>query len=203
MSNDPQQWLFDSIEDCCDKYYFWDMRSCLGSDPSYVDPTTVLYYPDWESGVCIRDGNAPDYIRNQHTFWMFESLSDCCKQYHSYNYNACITSEGDVVDPTATMYYPDWDGSNNGCIADGNAPDYMVANPSHWMFESLSECCERFYSWDLSRCDPSGSSTSNLWCMSWDSNSCVQGCNSWDYTYETQVECCDQSMWWDKTGCLA
>ena len=121
-----------------------------------------------------------------------ESLFACCKQHHSYNFKACITSEGEVVDHTAILYYPDWDGNNVGCLADGNAPDHMVANPTYWMFDSLSDCCERFYSWDLSRCDSTDSSTSNLWCMSWDSNTCVQGCNSWDYTYETQLECCDQ-----------
>lgn len=57
-----------------------------------------------------------------------DQLVDCCKQYHSYNYNACTESEGGTnADPTATLYYPDWE-NNSGCIV-GGAPDYMKLNP--------------------------------------------------------------------------
>jgi hypothetical protein len=46
--------------------------------------------------------------------------------------------------PTSTsgLYYPDWEGENNGCVNDGNAPAYIVSNPSLWMFSTLSACCE-------------------------------------------------------------
>jgi hypothetical protein len=46
--------------------------------------------------------------------------------------------------PTSTsgLYYPDWEGANNGCLNDGNAPAYIVSNPSLWMFSTLDACCE-------------------------------------------------------------
>jgi hypothetical protein len=206
--------LFDTLADCCKNYYAYDLRSCLKSDPSYVDPTDFLYYPNWETGICVRDGQAPAYIRNQQTLWMFgkfinlyvvisviaqsnlltitatDNLVDCCKQYHSYNYNACISSAGAVVaDPTATLYYPDWE-NYSGCVV-GGAPDYMKLNPDQWMFTTLAECCETHYPW-LVECDPSNSKLSNKWCMNWNQNKCAQECNAWDYTYDTQSECCDQ-----------
>lgn len=125
-----------------------------------------------------------------------DNLIDCCQQYHSYNYNGCISSEGGaVVDTTANLFYPDWEGSNSACIqnSDSNAPDYMKMNPTQWMFATLAECCETHYPWMVPSCDPSGSAVvSNLWCMSWSNNKCMQECNGWDYTYETQAECCNQ-----------
>lgn len=71
MSNHSQQWLFDTIEDCCNRYYSYDLGTCLKSDPSYVDPTDSLYYPNWETDICVNDGEAPAYMRNQNTMWMF------------------------------------------------------------------------------------------------------------------------------------
>jgi hypothetical protein len=107
---------------------------------------------------------------------------------------------------TSGLWYPDWAGSNDGCIADGNEPDYMAQNPTLWMYSTLSECCEMNYSWTMKTCDPSGSSgssSSSQWCMSWTQNKCVQSCETWDWKFATQSECCNERMWWDTSGCLA
>ena len=71
MSNNPEEYLFESIEECCIRWYSWDKENCYASDPNYVDPTDTLYYPDWSQDICRNDGNAPAYIRAQSSFWMF------------------------------------------------------------------------------------------------------------------------------------
>lgn len=59
MSNNPGLWMFKTIEDCCKRYYSWDVVTCMSSDSSYVDPTKDLFYPDWgKTETCKNDGLA-------------------------------------------------------------------------------------------------------------------------------------------------
>ena len=99
-----------------------------------------------------------------------DNLADCCMKYMSYNYYDCLASDPSYISPVASLFYPDWEGSNTGCVADGNAPGYMVLNPSEYMYENLSDCCQERYPWSLD-CYPS--STSTLWCFG-SFNKCIQ-----------------------------
>jgi hypothetical protein len=124
MNNHPDQWMFANLDDCCNRYFPWDVIGCLGSDPSFVDPTKALYYPDWgKSSTCINDGNAPAYMKRAPNVWMHgklngsmtclyrwyysedqtlfiphltASLVDCCKRYYTWedDFKKCILSGG-------------------------------------------------------------------------------------------------------------
>ncbi|KAL7465342.1 hypothetical protein ACHAXS_005670 [Conticribra weissflogii] len=51
------------------------------------------------------------------------------------------------------LYYPDWTGGSNGCIADGNEEAYMRLNPEgFYLFDTLEDCCSRHFSWDYNNC---------------------------------------------------
>lgn len=51
------------------------------------------------------------------------------------------------------LWYPDWAGTNTGCIMDGNEDEYMRLNPEgYYLFEYLEDCCARHYSWDYNTC---------------------------------------------------
>lgn len=76
MTNFPSQWMYQDIESCCQRYYSYDLIGCLSSEPSYVDPTENLFYPDWigKTNTCIRDGQAPAYMKKSHTLWMYSKF---------------------------------------------------------------------------------------------------------------------------------
>ncbi|KAL3782222.1 LOW QUALITY PROTEIN: hypothetical protein ACHAWO_000795 [Cyclotella atomus] len=126
-----------SLLDCCKCYFSWNIIGCLGYSDSSTDS---LYYPDLygNSKTCKADGNAPSYMTTNTYSWMYASLADW--------FGTCIASGGNVVDTTASLYYPDWAGVDT-CVNDGNAPDYMSSNPTEWMYESLVDCCKRYYPW--------------------------------------------------------
>ena len=78
MTLNPTEWMYQSLQECCHRYYSWDEIGCVqknaeitGSSQSIPDPTAVLYYPEWlSSDVCVNDGLAPSYMKKQPVFWM-------------------------------------------------------------------------------------------------------------------------------------
>ena len=55
------------------------------------------------------------------TDWLSSTLEACCKKWFSgFIYNTCIGKYPQDSDNCVTRYYyPDWQGSNKGCLADG------------------------------------------------------------------------------------
>ena len=110
------------------------------------------------------------------------------------------------------IYYPDWSGSNEGCLNDGNEPRYMLYNPSLWMQETLTACCEKYYPYNLATCTGSTSAGSTKFYMDWEADVCVQDCEgaapcgglaeSWDIKYDTKINCCEENMPFDKKKCI-
>jgi len=72
------------------------------------------------------------------------------------------------------VFYPDWVYHSGTCLQDGNEPAYMKGSPT-WTFESLENCCSRFYSgWNLNKClNPNGS---GLWYVDHMNGKCVTDC---------------------------
>jgi hypothetical protein len=76
MNNNPSLWMFTTLKDCCDRYYSWDVVTCLSSGFSFVDPTRDLFYPDWgKTNTCINDGQAPPYMKKASSDWMYSESS--------------------------------------------------------------------------------------------------------------------------------
>lgn len=133
----PVQWMYETIEECCARHYFWDIIGCMSSDSSYVDPTEDLFYPDW-LGSCIADGNAPAYMKKHYSTWMYgeygrslllaipnfitsscshenvdytfstASLKDCCTRYYSWSDGYSNCLSAGGVDPTYPASSEGW-----------------------------------------------------------------------------------------------
>lgn len=76
MKQNPSLWIYAKLEDCCDRYYGWIKRECMGLE----DVPTGLFYPNWEeqgSVKCLNDENAPAYMTNNQGVWMFASATAC------------------------------------------------------------------------------------------------------------------------------
>lgn len=55
------------------------------------------------------------------TQWLSSTLDACCKKFFGgFMYPKCTGAHPpDADDCTVLLYYPDWNGANEGCIADG------------------------------------------------------------------------------------
>ena len=101
----------------------------------------ALWYPDWEgtNTGCTRDGNEPLYMTQNPAIYLFSTKADCCTEYYSYNMADCLGGSG--ATSSGSKYYADWLGDDT-CKNDGGAPSYMIANPTQWLYDTLSACCE-------------------------------------------------------------
>ena len=108
-------------------------------------------------------------------------------------------------------FYPDWEGNSGTCLEDGAQPMYMVNNPTLWLFDSLVECCLRFFQWDTNSCLNMGSG-SGLWYVDPLTSKCVTDCpvengetcgglaNVFsDRLYSSPRSCCEGELQWRLT----
>ncbi len=67
------------------------------------------------------DGDEPDFMAVNPNEWLASTLETCCKRFFSgYSYEICTKEyPRDDDDCIKELYYPDWQGSNEGCISDG------------------------------------------------------------------------------------
>ena len=208
MLANPTMYMFNTKADCCSEHYGWS-EDCMGSGSS---SSGGKYYADWlGDDTCKNDGSAPSYMVSNPSMWLHDTLADCCAKNYNWKLDECM---GTSETASSGLFYPDWSGSNEGCLNDGSEPAYMLANPTMWMFDTLAACCERHYTYNLSACtgEAASSGTAKFY-MDWGNNKCVQDCEgaapcgglaeSWDQKYDTQDECCAEKMSWDTKSCKA
>ena len=146
-------------------------------------------------------------LKSSHNSSLFYQLG---AQNYDWKMNECMSL---AEDGGTGLYYPDWSGDNEACLNDSQEPQYMIQNPSIWMFSTLAECCEKYYSYNLATCTGASPSagTTKYW-MDWTNKKCVQDCvgsspcgglaESWDKKYDTKTECCVENMNYDRKECI-
>ena len=91
MNADPAQYLFDTQEQCCDRYFAWDRRTCLGS----VSSGTSKWYMDWLAEACVMDcpitngGSCGGLKDSWEDLWA--SKSECCTVHKSWD-SSCLSN---------------------------------------------------------------------------------------------------------------
>jgi hypothetical protein len=67
------------------------------------------------------DGDEPDYMAVNPTDWLSSTMEACCKKFFGgYRYDACMGRyPPDSDDCNVMLFYPDWEGGNQGCTDDG------------------------------------------------------------------------------------
>ena len=118
------------------QHFTWNYDYCMGT----LD-ARALWYPDWEGSNkgCTRDGDEPLYMTQNPAIYLFNTKADCCAEYYYWNLAECLA--GSTATSSGNSYYPDWLGDDT-CKNDGGAPAYMISNPSLWLYDTLSDCCE-------------------------------------------------------------
>jgi hypothetical protein len=207
MTENAIVYMYSTKRDCCNEHYSWNLE-CMGES---MGTTGNKYYPDWTGDdICKNDGEGPTYMALNPTMWLHDTLAECCAQNYDWKMNECMSL---AEDGGTGLYYPDWSGDNEACLNDSQEPQYMIQNPSIWMFSTLAECCEKYYSYNLATCTGASPSTgtTKYW-MDWTNKKCVQDCvgsspcgglaESWDKKYDTKTECCVENMNYDRKECI-
>jgi hypothetical protein len=160
MNDNPSQWMYTNLADCCYRFFSWDVIKCLSSDPTYEDPTSNLYYADWRnSDTCINDGNAPEYMKRASSVWMHSTLVDCCRRYFSWSLNECIVSGGgnaptqSPVDTTEIGWYVHY--PSMSCVKNCEDQDSSCGGSAKkwdYLYSSEVECCQKRLWWLGDKC---------------------------------------------------
>eukprot|EP00956_Cyclotella_meneghiniana_P019802 scaffold34431_cov24-Cyclotella_meneghiniana.AAC.2 len=144
------------------------------------------------------------------TNYLFSTLDKCCSQHFTWNYESCMGT----LDQTCAraLWYPDFTGSNTGCLRDGNEPLYMTQNPTVYLYNTKADCCKEFYYFDYSTCIGSTSSNSGTsYYADWlGDNTCNNDSKAPSYMvhnptmwlYDTLAECCAAHYTWKSNECL-
>jgi len=82
--------------------------------------------------------------------YLYSTLDKCCSAHFGWNYLACMGQLEGIC--ARSLWYPDWSGSDNGCLNDGNEPSYMAENPTFYMYGNKVDCCQQHYDWNYSEC---------------------------------------------------
>ncbi|KAL3786559.1 hypothetical protein HJC23_006809 [Cyclotella cryptica] len=127
-----------------------------------------------------------------------------------------VTAVGENASEGTGVYYPDWDGGSGTCLQDDNVPLYMQLNPSTWLYNSLEECCDRYYgAWNKNKC--MNKQGSGLWYVDYALGKCVIDCDevngplcgglaasTEDELFSDPLSCCESKLPWTmKSSCEA
>jgi len=83
----------------------------------------------------------------------------------------------------------------------------MFNNPTWYLSSTLKQCCERHFYFDLNTCMGTTVEGTDKWYVKYEAMMCVQDCvgaspcggivESWDETFDSKEDCCDEKMWYD------
>ncbi|EED91385.1 predicted protein [Thalassiosira pseudonana CCMP1335] len=104
--------------------------------------------------VSTQNYTAPQYMLTSPEWWIYPTRESCCANRMQAYYDECLENGGvpNVSINAPSLWYPDWSGADEGCLNNNQAPAYMTANPTTWMFNDQSSCCKKYYPWSLEKC---------------------------------------------------
>jgi hypothetical protein len=151
MLSNHDFFLSNTREECCKKFYAWDLYSCTGTAPTL---TNGEYYPDWSGGsnTCVKDGEIPDYmLYNNQAWYLSTTLQKCCEKHFYWNINECLGTSPDDSAVGTDKWYVEWD--TNTCVQDcvGASPCGGIAETWDQLYSSKEQCCNERLPW-ISKC---------------------------------------------------
>mmetsp|Transcript_14874 Transcript_14874/g.24355 ORF Transcript_14874/g.24355 Transcript_14874/m.24355 type:complete len:387 (+) Transcript_14874:3-1163(+) len=204
MLSNHGYFLSSTLEECCQNFYQWDYFSCLGTTPTL---TNGEYYPNWSGGgsnTCVKDGNVPEYMFYDQSWYLSPTLQKCCEKHYHWNLHECLGS----LFVGTEKWYPEW--GTDTCVQDceGASPCGGAAESWNDLYSSRDQCCTMRFSWNKEVCMGSAAVDvgSAQWYVSWGSHTCVQDCvgaspcgglaENWDQLFSSKSNCCDEKLPW-------
>ena len=147
MLSNHEYFLSNTREECCKKFYEWDLYTCTGTTPEL---TNGEFYPDWSGGgtrTCLADGKIPDYMISNQKWYLSTTLKKCCEKHFYWDINECLgtTAVG------SNKWYVSYEDAK--CVQDcsGASPCGGVANFWEELYSSKEQCCKNKLGW-VSKC---------------------------------------------------
>ncbi|KAK1734553.1 hypothetical protein QTG54_014801 [Skeletonema marinoi] len=90
MTHHPDYWMFTTLQQCCERHYWWNYDECMGDESPSIDVANAKYYMVWgTTRKCVQDcdvGAGPD-CGGRANFWdqLFDSRSICCDEMNWWN----------------------------------------------------------------------------------------------------------------------
>jgi len=227
MTDNPLNYLFETLADCCAQHYWWDVYTCLGTVGTM---NSNMWYADFVGnvGTCKTGGGQPMYMNTSPSIWLHATLDACCSKHYSYDLATCLGSSSGSSSGSSTTstlivagWYPAWHTTSDSiCKNDGLQEPYMNKNPTTYIASTLDACCKRFFNWagQVNTCITNSGGTlsaavaagTGKWYKRSEDWICVKDCvgsdpcgglaASWEETsYDTRRACCNTSY---KADCM-
>ena len=151
MINNYDYFFFNSLQECCEKFYPWDIYKCTGTSPTL---TNGQYYPDWSgdnSNTCLYNGETPvpEYMLINQNYYLSTTLEKCCKKHFVWNINKCLGNSG-ASEVGTNDWYVDWNWSDTVCVQNKGS---NLADSWDQLYNSKEECCKKGLFWiDKRKC---------------------------------------------------
>lgn len=98
------------------------------------------------ASIFARNLQEPSYMSANPGYYLYTTLDSCCTSNFGWNYFTCMGELPGIC--SRALYYPDFEGTNTGCVNDGNEPTYMRNTPVNYLFSQLADCCAEHYQWN-------------------------------------------------------
>jgi len=161
VRNNPNQWLHNDIESCCENHYNWEYNTCIsgsGGTSSSLSGTGKWYVNHIEE-ICQQDcpnsGNVTCGGPANSWEQLFDSATDCCSSQLSWLApNVCQSKSTVTTVVGSNNWYVDW--GLEMCVkdCDDESDRYCGGFASKWddLYRTSSECCGRLWYRAQSEC---------------------------------------------------
>jgi len=88
-----QRWyLSSSLRQCCERHFYYDINSCLGTSPDTSSVGTDKWYVDYAAETCVKDCEGVSPCGGLAESWdeLFEDKKECCGKKLYWN-SKCLT----------------------------------------------------------------------------------------------------------------
>lgn len=222
MRHNSNQWVYDDIDSCCQRYYGWDYNSCIaesGGNPT--NTFTSKWYVNHADEICQQDcpEDSGGFCGGLVDSWktLFDSPAECCENRLPWTSTSiCEALSTDTTPTGSSKWYVDW--QLEKCVEDCDSSiagtcGGIVTSGHVTLHDSADSCCSDKLSWVPSQiCEADSMNTpatvtgSNEWYVDYRLGLCVQDCKgsspcgglakNWDETYGSAGQCCAQKLWW-------
>ena len=125
-------YFHETLEECCQRYYHYDMVTCMGSNLNVAD--IEGFYPVWSDNTgeykiqCMSTCGAlpPKYMLNDPTFWIDTDIETCCSRRYWWAKDTCISASRESSGCTPTPSSSPVSSSSSSSSSSDDQPDMSL-----------------------------------------------------------------------------
>lgn len=160
MRKNPEQWLNDEMESCCEQHYKWAYSDCIGLSGGNTSlPATNKWYVNHQDEMCQQDCLEQDSgpCGGLAESWdsLYETAAICCEEKLSWVALASCEAQSTLTALVGTsQWYVNW--TLEKCVKDCDisSDDNCGGLAMSWdpLYSSSGECCNRIWYIERDEC---------------------------------------------------